>query len=99
VSGETCFLEVISEDMEHEEGLQHLYTQLSRKMGASGECIAFNETQRAALKGIQDKKAETISRLAKDKMKIIRDLQDLQLQLQNQWGARQVPGSHPQLCC
>jgi hypothetical protein len=33
VSGKTCFLEVISEDQEHNEGLQYLYTQLSRKMG------------------------------------------------------------------
>jgi hypothetical protein len=28
-------------------------------MGATGECIALNETQREVLKEIQDKKAET----------------------------------------
>jgi hypothetical protein len=32
---------------------------LSRKMGTIGECMALNETQRAVLKEIQDKKAET----------------------------------------
>jgi hypothetical protein len=46
VSGEGCFLEVMAEDLEHKEGLQ----QLSRKMGAIGECIDLNENQRAVLK-------------------------------------------------
>jgi hypothetical protein len=41
VSGESHFPEVMSEDLEHEEGLQHLYC---RKMGAIKECIALYQT-------------------------------------------------------
>jgi hypothetical protein len=51
-------------------------------MGAIGECIALNETQREVLKEIQDKKAETISRLARVKMEIMWDLQVLKLHLE-----------------
>jgi hypothetical protein len=46
--------------MEHEEGLQFLYTQHSRKMGAIGERTALYKTQRAVLMELQDEKAETI---------------------------------------
>jgi hypothetical protein len=64
-----CPLEVMVEDLEPKEGVQ----QLSRKMGAIGKCIALN----AVLKEIEDKKAETICKLARDKMELTWDLQDL----------------------
>jgi hypothetical protein len=64
VFGKSCFLVVISEDMEHEKGLQCLHTQLSRKMSATVECTAFYQTQRAVLKELQEEKVETISCLA-----------------------------------
>jgi hypothetical protein len=45
-------------------------------MGATEECIALYETQRAVLKEIQDEKAKNISRLARDKKEIMGDLQE-----------------------
>jgi hypothetical protein len=73
VSGESCSLEVIAEDQEPERGL-HLYTQVSRKMGAIEECIALCETQRTVLKEIKDKKVKTINTLARDLMEIMWNL-------------------------
>jgi hypothetical protein len=63
-----CLGELLSgghvREHKHEEGLQHLYTQLSRKMGATGEFVAVYETQRAILMDLQNQKVETISWLA-----------------------------------
>jgi hypothetical protein len=66
---EGCFLEVTVEDLEPE---------------AIGECIALSETQRALLKDIEDKKAETISTLARDNVELTWELQDLKFQLEDQ---------------
>jgi hypothetical protein len=82
VSGESCFLEVMSEDMKHE-GLQCLYIQLSSKMGATAEFIAIYETHRAMLMELQDEKAETISWLAQDKEDIMWELQELEIKLED----------------
>jgi hypothetical protein len=96
VSAESCSLEVMAEDREPEGGL-HLYTQLSRRMGAIEECIALYESQRAVLKEIEDEKVETISRLARDKMEIMWDLQDLKLHLEDQcrkWQGKFLVATH-----
>jgi hypothetical protein len=52
-------------------------------VGAIGECVALN----ALLKEIEDKKAETISTLARDNVELTWELQDLKFQ---QNVARQV---------
>jgi hypothetical protein len=86
----------MAEDREPEGGL-HLYTQLSRRMGAIEECIALYESQRAVLKEIEDEKVETISRLARDKMEIMWDLQDLKLHLEDQrrkWQGKFLVATH-----
>jgi chromosome segregation ATPase len=65
-----CLLEVMAEDLEPQ----------GVPVGAIGECIALN----ALLKEIEDKKAETISTLARDNVELTWELQDLKFQLEDQ---------------
>jgi hypothetical protein len=86
----------MAEDREPEGGL-HLYTQLSRRMGAIEECIVLHESQRAVLKETEEEKVETISRLARDKMEVMWDLQDLKLHLEDQcrkWQGKFLVATH-----
>jgi predicted nucleic acid-binding Zn-ribbon protein len=71
------------ENMEHEE-LKHFYTQLSREMDAIKEYIVLYQNQMAMLKELQEEKEEAINQLTHDKEEIMRGLQDMELQLEDQ---------------
>jgi hypothetical protein len=54
---------------------------------------------RAVLKDIQDEKTEIMSRLATDKTKMMWDLRDVKLQLEDQHIERQVPQDECNVAC
>jgi hypothetical protein len=91
VGGDGCLLEVMAEDLEPQEGVQHLY----RNMGAIGECTALS----AVLKEIEDKNADTICKLARDKLELTWDLQELKFQLDDQGKMWQVPQEEHKVVC